>query len=220
MTANLEFKNWKMKRGPNWSLLVNGVIENHERVALMGQSGVGKSSVLKSVLGILDREFQTEGSIELGGQEIQNLPADKRNFGYVPQGSLLFPALNVLENVTFALKVRGVKKEEYVERGLKALADVGLRDRAHSAVDILSGGEAQRVAFLRAVIFEPSVLLLDEPFSALDLMRKTELNEMVIRWHKKARRPVLFVTHDENEAQKLGTRSVKMHDGVSNRLSL
>ena len=143
-----------------------------ERAALIGRSGSGKTSLLRVLAGL---EAPRSGRIWLGESEITREPAAARQVGLVFQDAALFPALSVLENAIFGLRVRGVSRSSAREQGLEWLDRVGMRAMGDLPVTRLSGGECQRVAFIRALIWRPRLVLLDEPFSALD----TELREIL-----------------------------------------
>ena len=177
-----------------------------ERLALVGPSGSGKSTLLRLLAGLLPLK---SGSVSLGGIDLVRVPVEKRGCGMVFQDGALFPALSVIENVAYGLRVRGVPFQERTERALAGLKRVGLENRAQSSIGGLSGGERQRVAFLRALIWEPKYLLLDEPFSALDGMTRGAVQEVLLDLHRDCPVPLILVTHDEQDLQKLATRRVE-----------
>jgi ABC-type Fe3+/spermidine/putrescine transport system ATPase subunit len=191
-----------------------------ERVALVGKSGCGKTTLLRIISGLepLDAPGDT-GNIFLGSHEISRLLPEQREIGFVFQEQALFPALSVLENVTFALRVRGVARSERDAVALPWLERVGLRAEANLPVTTLSGGERQRVAFLRAIVWKPRVLLLDEPFSALDRELRSTLRSELVELHKLWPVPLMLVTHDEADLEALGCRRLvfEEHDAGSCR---
>ncbi len=171
-----------------------------ELVCVVGQSGCGKSTLLQIVAGL---EPPTTGCVYVGGQPVTG-PDWRR--GMVFQGFSLFPWLDVTGNVAFGLKVRGVK--DWPDRVEGVLHLVGLGEFRRARPHHLSGGMAQRVALARTLVTEPQVLLLDEPFGALDAFTRMAMQEELVRIWQQARLTTLFVTHDIDEALYLGDRMV------------
>jgi putative spermidine/putrescine transport system ATP-binding protein len=172
-------------------------------VTLLGPSGSGKTTFLMSLAGFTE---PTSGRIEEDGVDITHRPADKRNFGMVFQGYALFPHLSVADNVAFPLRVRKTPTSEIKTRVGEMVERVGLSGHAHKRPAALSGGQQQRVALARALVFEPSVLLLDEPFSALDKGLREGLQAELKRVHRETGTTFVFVTHDQSEALALSDR--------------
>lgn len=182
-----------------------------ERVALVGKSGSGKTTLLRILAGLEPLVGPSDGGqIWLGNEEITHWTPQKREVGFVFQDAVLFQALSVLDNVTFGLRMKGIPRSERDSMGLEWLDRVGLRSKAHGAVDTLSGGEKQRVAFVRALIWKPRFLLLDEPFSALDRGLRESLRAELLELHQLWPAPLLLVTHDENDIQALTTVRLKL----------
>ena len=177
---------------------------------LLGPSGSGKSTVLRVVAGL---EQPDSGQILFGADDITNLPAQKRGLGFVFQSYALFKHMNVRKNIAFGLGVRKVDKEA-VRRKVDELLDLvqldGLGERYPSQ---LSGGQRQRVAFARALAIEPKLLLLDEPFGALDAQVRVELRDWLRRFHDEHHVTTLLVTHDQEEAAEVSDHVVVMHLG-------
>jgi len=177
-----------------------------ERAILLGPSGSGKTTLLRILAGLEPLCPPRDcGKIRLGDTEITHLPPQERDIAFVFQDATLFPAMNVLENVTFALKMRGISAEE---RGAQAdhwLEKVDLKAKKYSGVTHLSGGEKQRVAFVRALIWKPRLILLDEPFSALDTQLRELLRKELLDLHKLWPAPLVLVTHDRADIQAVGT---------------
>ena len=178
--------------------------------ALVGPSGSGKTTILKIISGLLE---PTSGSVAFGDREVLDLPPEKRNIGMVFQSYALFPNMTVQENVEFGLLVRGVAHEERRKRALQALDSVQIAPLAHRKIRQLSGGQQQRVALARAVVFQPDILLLDEPLSALDAKIRQELRGELANLLRQFRITAVYVTHDQEEAMALGDQVVVMDQG-------
>ena len=182
-----------------------------ERVALVGRSGSGKTTLLRILAGLeLLSGPVDQGKVFLGRCEITNSPPQKREIGFVFQDQALFWNLSVMDNVTFGLRMRGVPRKEREESALTWLEKVGLKTRMNSAVGYLSGGEKQRVALIRALIWKPKLLLLDEPFSALDAELKEVLRTELIELHRLWPAPMLFVTHDEADIKSVASARLNL----------
>jgi putative spermidine/putrescine transport system ATP-binding protein len=181
-----------------------------ELVALLGPSGCGKTTALRIVAG-LDRA--DEGSVLVHDKAIDRLPAHKRNMGMVFQSYSLFPNLNAEENVAFGLKMRGASKTQRRNRAHELLNLVGLDHHAKRFTHQLSGGQQQRVALARALAFEPDVLLLDEPLSALDAKVRANLRDEIRALQIKTGTTTIFVTHDQEEAMSMSDRVAVMNGG-------
>lgn len=182
---------------------LNGVsfdIREGEFVALTGRSGCGKTTTLRIVLGL---EEATDGFVEVGGRTVTGCGYDR---GMVFQHAELLPWRTALENVEFGLEVKGVGREERRRAALKALDLVGLKDSVDRRPDQLSGGMKQRVGLARALAIDPEVLLMDEPFGALDAQIREEMQSELISLHEKTGKTVVFVTHDLDEAVLLSDR--------------
>jgi ABC-type sulfate/molybdate transport systems ATPase subunit len=185
-------------------------VRGGERAALISRSGMGKTSLLRIIAGL--EEFEGAGGIALGTEDLTRLPVQKRGIGYVFQDQALFPALNVFENVVFGLRMAGVPHAERETRGMEWLNRIGLKHRARVSVGTLSGGEAQRVALARAWITQPRVLLLDEPFSSLDLESRQELRNVLRELHESWPVPLLLVSHDPSDLDALATVRLELRD--------
>jgi putative spermidine/putrescine transport system ATP-binding protein len=182
-----------------------------ELVALLGPSGCGKTTALRVVAGL---EHQDSGAVHVGDSEISDVPAHKRNMGMVFQAYSLFPNLTVEENVAFGLQMRKVSKPVRLKKAHQLLDLVGLDSQSKRFTHQLSGGQQQRVALARALAFEPEILLLDEPLSALDAKVRVNLREEIRRLQLSLGTTTLFVTHDQEEAMAISDRVGVMNHGV------
>jgi putative spermidine/putrescine transport system ATP-binding protein len=178
-------------------------IEPGEFITLLGPSGSGKTTTLNMIVGFTE---PTSGSIRLNGRDISRMPPYKRNFGMVFQNYALFPHLTVAQNVAFPLRERKVPAAETARLVGEALSLVDLDGMDNRRPHELSGGQQQRVALARAVVFSPSVLLLDEPLSALDRKLRQSLQREIKRLHDELGLTFVFVTHDQDEAMTLSDR--------------
>ncbi|GMU83911.1 MAG: ABC transporter ATP-binding protein [Planctomycetota bacterium] len=176
-----------------------------EFVVVVGPSGCGKTTVLNIAAGLL---APTAGSVWLDGAEVHGAGPDR---AMVFQEHGLFPWLNALENVEFGLKMKGLPRTEREDRAAAALKMVHLAHSARKLVHELSGGMRQRVAIARALVMDPAVLLMDEPFSALDAQTRTLLHEQMQDIWVRTRKTVLFVTHSVGEAVRLADRVIILH---------
>ena len=182
-----------------------------ELVALLGPSGCGKTTALRVVAGL---EQQDNGHVMVSGKDISDMPAHQRNMGMVFQAYSLFPNLTVEENVAFGLHMRKVKKHLRLKKARELLELVGLDSHNKRFTHQLSGGQQQRVALARALAFEPEILLLDEPLSALDAQVRVNLREEIRRLQLSLGTTTLFVTHDQEEAMAVSDRVGVMNHGV------
>jgi ABC-type Fe3+/spermidine/putrescine transport system ATPase subunit len=188
----------------------NLTIKEGEFFALLGPSGCGKTTLLKLVAGLLTPD---KGEIFLDSQRITQMLAEKRGFGMIFQEPLLFPHMTVLENVAFGLKMQGFAKAERLKQAREMLESVGLADFGTRHPLKLSGGQQQRVSLARAIVSKPRLLLMDEPFSALDPGLREDMRSLVGEMHKQYGVTSLFVTHDRDEAFLLADRIGVMKEG-------
>jgi putative spermidine/putrescine transport system ATP-binding protein len=186
-----------------------------EFVTLLGPSGSGKTTTLNMIAGFTDA---TSGEIRLNGRDISALPPHRRDFGMVFQNYALFPHLTVEQNVAFPLRERRMDGQETRRRVGEVLDLVDLTSLAGRRPDELSGGQQQRVALARAVVYSPSVLLLDEPLSALDRRLRQTLQHEIKRIHDELKLTFMFVTHDQEEAMALSDRIAVFNYGRIERL--
>lgn len=185
-------------------------IREGESFAILGPSGCGKTTLLKCIAGLLHPD---KGMIGFGEENLLSLPAEKRGFGMVFQQPLLFPHMTVIENVAFGLKMQGWEKKDRISASQEIAAAVGLSGYDHRYPNELSGGQQQRVALARAIVTKPKLLLLDEPFSALDPGIRSEMRQLVKDLHQQFQITMLFVTHDRDEAFELADRIAIMNEG-------
>lgn len=185
-------------------------IADGELVALLGPSGGGKSTVLRIVSGL---EVADSGTVELGGQRVDHLHARSRQVGFVFQHYALFEHMTVAQNVGFGLAVQKVDKSERRRRVAEIIGLVGLRGLEGRYPHQLSGGQRQRVALARALAPRPRVLLLDEPFGAVDAKVREELRRWLRRLHDELHATTLFVTHDQEEAFSVADRVLIINHG-------
>lgn len=181
-----------------------------EFLTLLGPSGSGKTTTLMMLAGF---EAPDRGRILLEGRNIVGVPAHKRNIGVVFQSYALFPHLTVAQNVAFPLSVRGRPRAEIAERVKSALAMVRLEGLGDRRPTQLSGGQQQRVALARALVFEPKLVLMDEPLGALDKQLRAELQAEIRRLHRELGVTMVYVTHDQEEALALSDRIAVFNEG-------
>ncbi len=185
---------------------VDGVdldINAGEFLTLLGPSGSGKTTVLRMIAGF---ETPDKGSIFLNGKDITNLPAYERDVNTVFQDYALFPHMDVITNIEYGLKVKGIDKKERREKALVALEQVRLAGYENRKPSQLSGGQRQRVALARALVNRPSVLLLDEPLGALDLKLRQQMQIELKQLQREVGITFIFVTHDQEEALTMSDR--------------
>jgi putative spermidine/putrescine transport system ATP-binding protein len=191
-------------------------IERGELLAVIGASGCGKSTLLRLVAGLLPLQA---GQLLIEGRDVAHTPPWHRSVGMVFQSYALFPHLDVLDNVAYGLRMRGVGRDERRRQAAAMLATVGLSEHAHRRPAQLSGGQQQRVALARALAFKPSVLLLDEPLAALDAHIRGQLCDEIRDVQQRSGAATLFVTHDQQEALMMADRVAVLHQGRLQQLA-
>lgn len=189
---------------------INLKIEDGSFVSLLGASGCGKSTMLKTIAGII---VQSKGSILLGKSILDKVPPHKRKTVIVFQDFRLFPHMTILENIGFPLKMSGLNKTEWREKSLDLLKKVNLDGFENRYSSEISGGQAQRVALARALASNPSVLLLDEPFSSLDTNLRKDMRQMVLELQRELKITTILVTHDHEEALVMSDKIAFMSSG-------
>jgi putative spermidine/putrescine transport system ATP-binding protein len=186
-------------------------VRKGEFISFLGPSGSGKTTTLMLIAGF---EQLDSGQIALQGRSVGSLPASKRNIGIVFQNYALFPHMTISKNAEFSLRMRGVPKQEREARAKAALERVGLGHLSHRRPRELSGGQQQRAALARALIFEPDILLLDEPLGALDKNLREKMQIEIKNIQKELGITTIYVTHDQSEAMTLSDRVVVFSQGV------
>ena len=208
---NLEFAILTKKYGDTIAVdKINLKIPSGTYCCFLGPSGCGKTSTLRMIAG---HEDISGGDILLGSNIINDLPPAKRGTAMMFQNYALFPHLSCLDNVAFALKIRGIKKIERINKSLEMLKLVQMDDFADRFPNQLSGGQQQRVALARALITNPSILLLDEPLSALDPFLRIKMRSELKTLQKKLGISFIHVTHSQDEAMALADMIVVMNKG-------
>ena len=187
-----------------------------EFLTLLGPSGSGKTTILMMLAGF---ETPTNGEIYLDGEAISNIPPYKRRIGMVFQNYALFPHMTVYENLAFPLRVRKVSKEDTDKKIDKALSMVSLTGFENRMPGQLSGGQQQRVAVARALVFDPAVVLMDEPLGALDKNLRESMQYEIKHIHESIGVTVVYVTHDQGEALTMSNRIAVFNDGKVQQLS-
>jgi len=190
---------------------INLEVKKGELVCFLGPSGCGKTTLLRIIAGL---ESCDEGEIVQYGKTITHLPPSKRDYGIVFQSYALFPNLTVAKNIGYGLKEKGFEKKEAKKRVKELLALVGLSGSEGKYPSELSGGQQQRVAFARAIATKPSLLLLDEPLSALDARVREHLRQEIRELQKSLGITTIMVTHDQEEALSIADKIVVMNHGV------
>ncbi len=209
--VSLQIQNVKHRFDDFWALRgINLDVQPGEFLTLLGPSGSGKTTLLRIISGML---YPTEGRLLIGGQDMTRVPAQKRNMGFVFQNYALFPHMTVFENVAFPLRLRKVNKEEIKRRVADALALVELGGLDKRYPGQLSGGQQQRVSLARAVVFRPTILLMDEPLGSLDKRLRQQLQIELRRLQREINVTAIYVTHDQEEALSMSDRIAVMHQG-------
>ena len=211
----IEYQNIRMAYGDKVIIeKFNLSVEQGEFVTVIGSSGCGKTTILKMVNGLI---LPTGGDVLVNGKGTKNadLTQLRRNIGYAIQGSVLFPHMTVEKNIAYVPSLLNKKDKKRTAAAVsKWMRIVGLEDSMRSRYPAeLSGGQQQRVGIARALAASPDILLMDEPFGAVDEITRTALQDEIARIHRETGITILFVTHDIGEALKLGTKALVMDQG-------
>ena len=185
-------------------------VKTGQLISLLGSSGCGKSTLLKTVAGIIE---PYSGDVLIDGKSVLGVPVHRRGAVIVFQDLRLFPHMSVAENVEFALKMSGMKKQQYREIAREQLEKVRLEGLEDRRISQISGGQMQRVALARAFAVRPSVMLLDEPFSSLDEELRLEMGNLLLELQRESELTTVLVTHDTKEARRLSDAIAYMKDG-------
>ena len=211
MNKTLEVKNLSKHFGDFTAVdSVDFFVEEGEFFSILGPSGCGKTTLLRIISGF---EEESEGDILIRGKSMKRIPPEKRPVNIVFQNLALFPMMNVEENVAFGLKRKKLKKSEIASKVKKMLQRVGLSGFEKKKVTELSGGQRQRVAIARSLVLEPSILLLDEPLSALDRKLREHMKIELKLLQKEIGTTFIYITHDQSEALVMSDRIAVMNKG-------
>ena len=200
-------------------LILNNIsfdLKEGEFLSILGPSGCGKTTLLRILIGL---ERADSGEILKGGKDISELKSIKRGMGIVFQNYALFPNMNVLENVEYALKLQPETKAQAREIAMRTIEQVGLADQINKRPNQLSGGQQQRVAIARTLATNPDIILLDEPISALDVSNRENMKKELKAIQKQFNATMLFITHDQEEAFFLSDRIMVMNGGNIEQLA-
>ena len=218
MSTIVSFKNVQ-KTYDGETLVVKNLnleIEKGEFLTMLGPSGSGKTTCLMMLAGF---ETATHGEILLEGKPINRIPPERRNIGMVFQSYALFPHKSVAENLAFPLKVRKMSRSEIEAKVSRALRMVNMEKFADRMPAQMSGGQQQRIAVARALVFEPSLVLMDEPLGALDKQLREQMQYEIKQIHEQSGLTVVYVTHDQGEAMTMSDRVAVFNNGVIQQLA-
>lgn len=203
MAGSIHIENLEVSRGV-FTLFVDTLeIKPREVFAILGETGAGKTVLLETIAGAFHAD---SGKLLLDGKDIDTLPIQQRHLGIVYQDYALFPHMTVRENIAYGLKMNDVPEDEAKARVDAQLDLFGIKHIAERLPGVISGGESQRCALARALVLEPDILLLDEPFSAVDPATKERMYRTIRAIHREYDCTIVFVTHDFNEAKILADR--------------
>ncbi|OFZ79262.1 MAG: hypothetical protein A2583_01255 [Bdellovibrionales bacterium RIFOXYD1_FULL_53_11] len=204
------------KKYPGFTLRASFEVGHGARAAVSGRSGSGKTTLLRIIAGLERFDGAGDfGRIMIGGDDVTRMPPEKRGIGYVFQDQALFPSMSVLDNAAFGLRMRGMGREERESLVMPWLEKTALAGQARGGVEKLSGGERQRLAFVRALVWKPRVILLDEPFSALDAGLRAAMRAELVSLHLLWPVPLLIVTHDVEDVEAVATARVPFSEDAA-----
>jgi spermidine/putrescine transport system ATP-binding protein len=186
-------------------------INNGEFFSFLGPSGCGKTTILRTISGFLD---PSEGTVRIGGKDMKGIGPNKRPTALIFQNLALFPLMTVAENISYGLRVQGVSRADQRQRADELLSLIALPGQGDKKIGELSGGQKQRVAIARALAVQPSVLLLDEPLSALDLKLRQHMRNELRAIQRRVGITFIYITHDQGEALTMSDRIAVMNEGV------
>lgn len=216
MSNGIEFRNVTKRYGtsPDAPMAVKGIsfeVPHGTLTTILGPSGCGKTTTLRMIAGL---ESPTSGQILIDGKDVTTLGPAERNVSMMFQSYALFPHMDVLENVSYGLRMSGQPREQAQLRAVEALRNVGLVGFDNRLPSELSGGQQQRVALARALVLEPAVLLFDEPLSNLDARLRREMREEIRSLQQRLKLTVAYVTHDQSEALAVSDQIIVMDHGI------
>ena len=191
-------------------------VHEGEFLSILGPSGCGKTTLLRILIGLLEPD---KGTVLLKGEDITHASPDKRSMGIVFQNYALFENMTVLKNVEYALRLRKDLKSKSREIELKMIEQVGLSEHVSKYPSLLSGGQQQRVAIARTLALSPSIILFDEPMSALDVATRLSLREELLRIKEESGTTMIYITHDQEEAFAMSDRIMVMGDAHIHQLA-
>jgi ABC-type sugar transport system ATPase subunit len=211
----IEVKNLSINLGEFYLKNINMSVNDREYFVILGPTGAGKTILIECIAGL--RHIK-QGEIRLNGENVTRLPPEQRNIAYVPQDYVLFPFLNVVNNITFGLKQAKWPKDKIEERAKEIASLMGITHLLERDTISLSGGEKQRVALARALAPSPKILLMDEPLSALDLQTSRYLRFELQRIHRELGITTIHITHNQIEAEELADRIAILNAGEINQV--
>lgn len=204
-----------LKRRKGFLIRADFIVRPGEFLALKGRSGSGKTTVLRAIAGL---EQIDSGEIFRNGSAINHQPPEKRCFGLVLQNPSLFFHLDMVDNITFGLKARGIKRNQRIQTALSLLNRLGLLHLKDAQVENLSGGEQRRIALLRAICWSPQALLLDEPFTGLDALSKQKIKDELSSFVKELEIPCILISHDDSDLEGFSATVIEVNETQSGQV--
>ncbi|SHJ29698.1 ATP-binding cassette domain-containing protein [Parasporobacterium paucivorans] len=210
METAVAVKDFTLRRGSFLLKSINLTVRKNEILAIIGKTGAGKTMLLEAISGAYGEK---KGRIFVSGTDVLSVPVEKRGIGFVYQDYGLFPHMTVYQNISYGLRMRKTPKESIKEKVEHIAQLLSIQHILNCWPATLSGGECQRTALARSLIVNPRLLLLDEPFSALDPVTRDKMHELLLDIHQKFNCTIIFVSHDFKEAASLAERVGVMIDG-------